>query len=316
MRLIDYELQLRHERDRVEIYPLGDIHFGKRNCAEKMIAEELKEILRRSKMKDRQVRILLGGDVLNEIVPSDVRRFDFHDMADWLVQGSPAEVRSKLSNLPLEELEHAVEVLDPVKHLIIGGISGNHEDYIRRKFHVDVHERLCDRLGILNMSDEAAIRMRFSRPNDASTNGGRVVFIYLRHGYGGGRSPGAEPKKIDDMISEWSSMDVCLTGHTHTFCIAPPRASLYLPKKGLLPKQLMLRYRWGGNWGSWLYSHHSGEGSYESRAAYPARPFMTFKIVIWPFYKVGRREVPKIELRNYPILRAGRTSQASPASRG
>jgi len=155
------------------------------------------------------------------------------------------------------------------------------------------------------MTDEAIIRVKFKRNK---MNSGQTVKIYMRHGYGGGRTPGTEPNKIARMMGDGvaADCDICLTGHTHTYCNPEPIPVLYLPNRGKLPARLPTRYRFGLNPGCWLYSHLVGPGSYESAACYPTRAMMTCKIVIWPFWsqKIEGQliERPKIELREYPIL--------------
>ena len=37
MRIIDHEIILKSMADRVELFPLGDCHIGKRNCAERAL---------------------------------------------------------------------------------------------------------------------------------------------------------------------------------------------------------------------------------------------------------------------------------------
>lgn len=314
--MLDKVIECKSRSVRVEGFPLYDTHIGKRNFAEAPFIKQRTEILRRSTMPNRHVFVLLGGDLVNAINPADIRRFDFDELADWFIVPSAAEmakattsrevatvIRSKLNNICQQEVDKAVSLLEPIKHLIIGAIYGNHEKMMRTKQNVDVHSAYCDRLGIVGMTDEALIRLRFKRPNLATS----TVIIYMRHGYGGGRTAGAEPNKLQRMVDEWECADVCLSGHTHTYCILPPKPVPYIPSSGKLPvDDLLYKYRFGANPGTWLLSHLPGPGSYESSACYPARPMMTLKIVIWPFwtYKVHGRQVerPKIELREYPIL--------------
>lgn len=287
--------------DRVEIYPFYDQHIGKRNCAEKAISKQVNEILKRSKMKNRYVRVLFGGDQLNAISPADIRRFDFHELADWFVQGDADNTRERLGDMANQEIKRAVDLLRPLAPFTIGALYGNHEKAMRTSQNVDVHQAFCDRLGITNMTDEAFIRLRFRRLDSSST-----IKIYLRHGYGSGRTAGAEPNKLERMLSEWEDADVCLTGHTHNFCLLPPKPVLYIPSAGRLPERPLYKYRYAANCGCWLLSHYPGRGTYESMACYPARPMMTMKIVIWPFWikKMKGKQInrPKIELRQYPIL--------------
>jgi len=312
MYLLNERIYCKSRADRIEIFPFYDMHIGKRNCAEDAIKKQIKEILKHSQMPNRHVRILMGGDQLNAINPADVRRFDFNELADWFLVPTPKEIaeavtsqevasiiRAKLSNMVNQEVEHAAEIFDPVKHFVLGALTGNHEKSMRTKQNVDVHSAFCSRLGVANLTDEAIIRLQMVRLNKSTT----TVKIYLRHGYGAGRTPGAEPNKLARMLAEWEEVDVCLSGHSHTFNIAPPKAVACIPSKGRLPERMFYRYRFAANPGCWLYSHLEGDGSYESAKCYEAKPMMTVKAVIWPFWDSGGRTGrPKIELREYPIL--------------
>jgi len=302
MYLHDEFIQCKGRGDRIEIFPFYDMHIGKRNCAEHAIRKQVKEILRRESLPNRHVRAVLGGDQLNSINPVDLRRFDFAELADWFVDSDADTTRERLSDISNQEVKRAVKIFEPVKHLIVGALLGNHEKSMKTKQNVNVHHAFCSRLGICNLTDEAVVRLRMKRGNSATT----TVKLYLRHGYGGGRTAGSEPNKLQRMLDEWEDADVCLSGHSHSFCILSPKPVLYIPSTGKLPERLHHRYRYAANPGCWLYSHEVGASTYESMAAYPARPMMTLKIVIWPFWSStvnGKKiERPKIELRSYSIL--------------
>lgn len=308
MRIIDYEIKCASRSDRIEIFPFFDLHIGKRNCAEHAIRRQVDEILRREKMEHRYVRVIFGGDQLNSINPADLRRFDFDELADWFVEDNAMNTRERLNDICTQEVKRFCEIFEPVKHLIIGAIYGNHEKSMRTRQNVNVHAALCTRMEMADLTDEAFIRIRMKRGKSAV----RTMNLYLRHGYGGGRTAGAEPNKLYRMLSEWEDADVCLSGHSHSFEILPPKPVLYVPRRGKhIPERFHYRYRFAANPGCWLYSHLPGPGSYESMAAYPARPMTTLKIVMWPFWsqydgggkkKNRNQELCKIELRDYPIL--------------
>ena len=302
MRIIEEVIECKSRSDRVEIFPFFDMHIGKANCNEGAIRKQVQEIQKRKAIPNRHIRTVLGGDVLNAISPSDRKRFDFSDIADWLVKGSAEEIKDALADLPNREIKRAETLLGPIKGTIIGALEGNHEKSLRKYHNMDVQDRLCEKLECRNLSDEALIRFRFKRPGPVGTS----FFLYMRHGYGGGRGAGAEPNKLATMLAEWECADVCLSGHTHTFCVLPPKPVATIPNKGTLPSDLVWRHRFAANPGCWLDSHSLGRGSYESGACYPARAFMTAKIVIWPFFEQyidGKGYcVPKTEIRSYPIL--------------
>jgi hypothetical protein len=305
MRIIEVEINCKGRSDRVELFPFFDLHIGKANCNEGAIRKQVQEVLRREKMPGRHIRVLLGGDAVNSVSPSDRKRFDFSDIADWLVKGSAEEIKDALADLPNREIKRAESLLGPIKHLIVGALEGNHEKALRKYHNMDVQERLCEKLGCLNLSDEALIRFRFKRPSGKKVATSTAV-VYLRHGYGAGRKAGAEPSKLYDMLAEWECADICFSGHSHSFCVLPPKAVGFLPMRGELPEGLIWKHRFAANPGCWLDSHSIGRGSYESGACYPARAFMTCKAVIWPFYTQTTNgqdfNSPKIELRSYPIL--------------
>jgi hypothetical protein len=302
---MDVLIDCKGRGDRAEIFLFYDMHIGKDNCNEEAILKQIREIEKRDKMPNRHVKVLFGGDAVNAISSNDRKRFDFSDVADWVLEGSKKDIKSALAGMPAKEIKRVCKMFAPIKPLIIGALEGNHEKSLRKYHNMDVQIDLCERLGIENLSDEALIRFRFKRKTRSSTHTTSST-VYLRHGYGGGRKAGAEPSKLADMLAEWECADVCLSGHTHTFCVLPPKAVASIPSKGQLPDNLIWHHRFAANPGCWLDSHSIGRGTYESGVCYPARAFMTCKIVIWPFFDqyIGGRgfNTPKIEIRSYPIL--------------
>jgi predicted phosphodiesterase len=300
MKILDVEIKCNSRGDRVEIFPFYDMHIGKANSNEEAIKKQVQEIILRDAKKDRHILVVLGGDAVNAISASDRKRFDFSDIADWVASGTPQDIKEALSDLPKREIRRVKKILSPIKHLIIGAIEGNHEKSLRKFHDIDVQAELCETLGCENLTDECLLRLKFERCKQTTT-----AVIYMRHGYGSGRAPGAEPTKLQTMLSEWECADVCLSGHTHTFCVLPPKPVAII-KGTPNNRTLSWKHRFAANPGCWLETHSTGRGSYESQSCYPARAFMTCKIVIWPFYGLyekGREFTsPKIEVRSYPIL--------------
>jgi len=299
MYILEHTIQCNSRSDRIEIFPFFDLHIGKYNCDEIAVKKQVAEIIRRSKMPNRHALVFFGGDNMNSINAAGDKRFDFGELADWLVEGAALNVKEKLSDICGQEITHFCELFDPIKHLTLGAMYGNHEKTMKTRNNTNVHDAMCQRMGFTNLTDECLIVLHFKRNKRA----GQTVVIYARHGYGGGRTAGAEANKLERLVNEWECADVALSGHTHSFRIEPPKPSPYI--HGLKSKMgLTLKYRsrWAANPGCWLLSHKPGPGSYESMQAYPARPMMTLKIVVWPFYHNDNTERPKLELRHYPIL--------------
>ena len=71
MRLISREFKLQGRSAELEIYPLGDLHIGSRDCAEGLLKKAIKDI-----NDNPNARWIGGGDYLDAIKPSDSKRFD------------------------------------------------------------------------------------------------------------------------------------------------------------------------------------------------------------------------------------------------
>ena len=299
MYILEYTIECKSRSDRIEIFPFFDLHVGKFNCDEDAIKKQIAEIIRRSKMPNRHVRVFFGGDNMNSINAAGDKRFDFAELADWFVEGNAAKVKDNLTDICGQEISHFCNLFDPIKHLTLGAMYGNHEKSMKTRNNTNVHEAMCQRMGFINLTDECLIVLHFKR----GKSGQQTIIIYARHGYGGGRTAGAEANKLERLVAEWECADVSLSGHTHSFRIEPPKPAPYI--HGLKSKngpELKYKSRWGANPGCWLLSHKLGPGSYESMQAYPARAMMTLKIVAWPFYHNGNTERSKLELRAYDIL--------------
>ena len=297
---LDHEIICKSRKDRIEIFPFFDTHIGKSNCCEKGIKEQVKEIIRRSNMPNRHVRVIHGGDMIEAIKPQDIR-FDFNSLADWFVEGKATSVKEKLNDIAMAQVERAKMLFNPIEHLMLGALEGNHERTARRRYNSDIYKQLCNHLGIVRLTDEAFIRFKCVCNNSVQT-----FTLYLRHGYGGGRTPGAEPNKLARLRDEWECADICLSGHSHCFATLPPKPIFHIPNKGIIPENPIIKYRYAANPGAWVESHKTGPGTYESQACYPAQPMVTCKIVIWPFWHTvkDKRDIgfPKIEIRQYTIL--------------
>ena len=78
---------------------------------------------------------------------------------------------------------------------------------------------------------------------------GISVGMFIMHGFGGGRSEGAEANHLRRLY-EIADADILMRGHSHTFEIRLSKISLYVPEKGMLPDELLQRETFRGNWGS------------------------------------------------------------------
>jgi hypothetical protein len=144
---------------------------------------------------------------------------------------------------------------------------------------------MCDQLGVDNLTDCAFIRFqcRVARKQLGHATSGKSLSLFIMHGMGGGRTPGAEPNHLA-RLSHFADADIILRGHSHTFRIEPPEPRLYVPQRGKLPDECLERSVRKANWGCWLKSYKSGPSTYDSRAAYPPRPLVPLETTVKPFH--------------------------------
>jgi hypothetical protein len=302
MKLLNVEIPMKSRSTQFVLYPLGDTHIGKKNCAETPLRRRIASIAKEAQEPGKVVRVIQGGDITNSITSKDLKRFSFQDLPKWALEGDADTVRERLSNIALAEGRRAVDIFRPVAALSLGAVRGTHEAMVRSLQGIDVHGMVCAELGIIDLTDEAFIRLTFRLPCGLSS----VCFLYIQHGHLTGRSEGAEPVNLSRLRDEWQAADIVLRGHSHTFDIRPPKPVLYLPDSGEIPEELRCRYRFAGNWGCWLYSHSVGSGTYESEKTYPARPLLSLRITIEPFRHTSRKgkDLPymKINMTPYDIV--------------
>jgi len=292
MRLIDITIPCKSRSDKFYFYAFGDLHLGTLNCAESQARRFVGRI-----SKNPNARWIGGGDYCECIKPSDLRRFEAEGLPDWILVPDPEKARENLRDIVAAQRRQFKRIVDPIKDKCLGLIEGNHEANLRKYHNLDHHGFICNDLGVEDLTSEALFRIRFKK-NGVS----RKVKIFICHGHGGGRTPGAEPNHLFKLAAHWRA-DIILRGHSHTFCILPPIVELSVPDSGKLPDECMQYYKRAGNWGCWVKSYAVGPSTYVTRATYPPRPLSTLEIEIQPHvhsHKSGP-EQPKISMKELVV---------------
>jgi len=293
--LISKQIWVKSEKDFVDIYPLGDVHIGALNCAEGHFRKCVNHIL-----KQPNALWVGGGDHCDCITPQDLKRFDARSLPDWLFSGPASTIKDALSDIALQQRKRFVEIVDPIKDKCIGLIEGNHESDIMKYSNNAHHYIMCEELKSPNLTDVSGIRFDF-KCKVANNVKGSSVTIFVFHGWGGGRSDGAEPNKLRQLVDSFDA-DIVIRGHSHTFDIRPPQLHLYMPRRGAMPDELIERRTYKGNWGCWLKSYAVGAPTYDSRANYPARPLSSMQIRIKPFNQYNVTVCGKRTTRSKPVI--------------
>jgi DNA repair exonuclease SbcCD nuclease subunit len=197
------------------------------------------------------------GDYLDSICIGD-KRFD------------PMEVdrnyRIKdLSNLANNQLNHFLELIDPIKDKVICFLSGNHEDSLRRHSYLDITLELCRKLSVPYLGYNGFIQLTFKRQvSKGETKGATTIYtIYAIHGFGASRNSGSKVNKMEDVAHVFNA-DLILMAHEHKKIAAPPVLRLGLNSRGKLIQEVQNAVMTG----SFLRGFVEGSSSYVERSGY------------------------------------------------
>lgn len=174
--------------DTIQIRPIFDIHFGNKLCD---IDKFKKDI------NNGDEYIIGGGDWLDSVIIQDKRYKKSIDS-------------SESDDIIDEQVDGLYDIVKDKKDRIIGLMTGNHENVVSSKYGTHPVRRICKRLEIPFLGYSCYVKLVLSE-DKART---RTVLLKMHHGYGGGRTLGADlTRYINDM--NFFEGDVFCFGHTH-----------------------------------------------------------------------------------------------------
>ena len=191
------------KRNAVYLLPIGDVHCGARETDYAKFEGYL-DWARREK-----AYIFLMGDLFDTVVMGGV--------------SSPWEAAMNLR----ESKKYLRDKLMPVKHLILGGIIGNHEMRLVRYANADLMEDLCADLGVPYAKFSAVLRLNIGHSTGNKLDGGkretsRIHYVvYAHHTTGGGGTPGGKLNRVAKLSDIFEGADLLIGAHSHMEVAAP-----------------------------------------------------------------------------------------------
>jgi len=192
-----YRVNKKSEADWISLHFIGDIHVGQGNHNREQFLERVKTI------QNDPLAIWMGmGDYGDHIYYSDPR-FDINSMDASITIG---DLRQGI----LEQVRKFCIDIEPIKNKCIGISTGNHEETIQKKHHVDPSREIAYRINVPYAGYCSLTRIHIQ-------GGGRrhSVVLFAHHGYGAGRRHGAQINKIEDAMRIAPSADIYAMGHVH-----------------------------------------------------------------------------------------------------
>lgn len=194
------KIDLPRALENVELHIFADEHLGDEQCDVKRLMQRIEYV----KSKPNAYCILNG------------------DIIDNATRTSIGDVYAQEFN-PMEQLQRALEIFEPIKDKILCITHGNHENRTYKKEGINLSYLIAKQLGLAGRYTPTSavlfIRVGEDATRHRETNGsGNIRKIcytaYVLHGSGGGRKEGAKAIRLADMASIIDT-DIYIHSHTH-----------------------------------------------------------------------------------------------------
>lgn len=192
--LIYYACNLPRKLKQVQIVPISDVHYGNPLFSERHFKRTLAYI-----QKYDDVYTLLNGDLCEAVTIA-----------------SKGNIYKQLVE-PEMQRDNMIEFLMPIKHKILGMVTGNHELRIKE---IDISKDIAKALGVPYRASGMLLKISFGDYN-CNVKGKPFVFWgYFTHGYGGARTKGGKNVKIERVATYVDANFYCMS-HDHLSNASP-----------------------------------------------------------------------------------------------
>lgn len=191
------------------LYPLGDVHLGNAACDERLF----RSVVQRIADDDHALWIGLGdyADFVNSSDP----RMDYASVAPWVKI-------SDMVDLARAQRDRFLDIVEPIAPKCLGMIEGNHERSITKFYERNIYAELVTAIkqaGGFPPEHQLAfgysgwLMLHFYR-NEKRDAQGRMLRIFLHHGFVGGKLAGAKALNMQRVL--WThDCDLAILGHSH-----------------------------------------------------------------------------------------------------
>ncbi len=191
---VDLPMDLKY----IEIDAFSDLHIGSKKCDYKLIQERVDRVA-----KDDNRYCIILSDLINNSTKSSVGDVYSEELS------------------PMQQIQKACQLFEPIKHKIIGVTSGNHERRSYKTDGIDLTYFFAKELGVEHLYDYCAclLFIRFGKAKThgaGGSHGGKMCYtLYMTHGDGnGGRTIGGKMNGLQRR-GQIVDADIIVTGHTH-----------------------------------------------------------------------------------------------------
>ena len=194
------KIDLPRDLEQIEIHTFADEHLGDMGCDVKRLMQRIEYV-----KNTPNAYCILNGDII-----------------DNATRNSIGDTYSQTLN-PMEQLQRAIEIFEPIKDKIFCITQGNHENRTYKSEGINLSALIAKQLGLVERYTPTSTLMfvRLGELDDGrkETNGSgqrrKVCYsIYALHGSGGGRKEGGKINRLADLASIIDA-DIYIHSHTH-----------------------------------------------------------------------------------------------------
>ncbi len=268
MELIHREVRLSRRCGELKIACMGCMHYGAKGVREDLIDAKIEEA-----MSDRDMYVILGGDLIDGIHEKD-KRYTSGECS-YIARGE-CECCGIGESVVQREARHLTNKMQPLIKAgkILWWHEGNHESaiYTKQAGHDYVRE-WCSDYKIPYAGIEALSWLTVISPHGKRTATNTAVRFYTTHGTGSATTDAAAIRKLEACLHTMR-VDVAASWHWHRLVAKPVHRQLGMarPRRGS-PLRMRTFDSLAVACGTFLDSHVPGTTGYGERAGYrPLKP--------------------------------------------
>lgn len=196
-------------KQKLVIAPLSDIHWNAKGFDREKWLSIIEWIKETSERPDRRVLVPLMGDFLDTMSASERRA-----MAGASLHES---TRMRIEEMILEDLGGFIKDLEPIKHLVLGVVGGNHTFVIQQSDNgayvgKSTDQILAETLNVPFFGICGAIALNLKQPKSRTAANFKIL---MHHGFGSAGTKGSSINQMVKLKERFDDFDLYIMGHNH-----------------------------------------------------------------------------------------------------
>lgn len=186
------KIELSSELEQIELHTFADEHIGDEHSDVKRVLQRIEYV-----KNTPNAYCILNGDIIDNATKLSI-----------------GDVYTQTLN-PMEQLERAISIFEPIKNKILCITHGNHENRTYKNEGINISCLIATQLGLADRYTPTSAALFIRLGKDTRNHGRKLRYTaYVLHGNGGGRKEGAKAIRLADMAGIIDT-DIYIHSHTH-----------------------------------------------------------------------------------------------------